>query len=275
LASAANQLNDSKDLVKNRAMPALMGLFLIAGLAGLGIGLIRGKTSQRVPYFAMAACSLLVFGFLAVMELALSNGTTFTLGGNETGLAHDNTGSGGMRGLSPKDQMALFSLDDEPMKKDKQNMVQAPKPATGPKILSVRPKQGSPIQSPRDVAKSTQMDKQTADTDKARVPEEPLGQEKPVASRGRIFAGIPLLPPPPPPLAVREYAHVHARGENQGRGDFAETLFWQPVLVLPDGNGEVSFELCDSVTSFQVRAVGHTLDGRLAEVAIELISRKP
>jgi uncharacterized protein YfaS (alpha-2-macroglobulin family) len=74
---------------------------------------------------------------------------------------------------------------------------------------------------------------------------------------------------------VREYAHVHARGENQGRGDFAETLVWQPVLVLPDGKGDVTFELSDSVTTFQVRAVGHTLDGRLAEVAFQLSSRKP
>ncbi|RDJ93094.1 hypothetical protein B4Q13_24315 [Lacticaseibacillus rhamnosus] len=32
---------------------------------------------------------------------------------------------------------------------------------------------------------------------------------------------------------------------------------------LPDGKGEVSFDLSDSVTTFQVTAFAHTLDGRL------------
>ena len=45
--------------------------------------------------------------------------------------------------------------------------------------------------------------------------------------------------------------------------------------MLPDGQAEVSFELCDSVTTFQVLAAGHTLDGRIAETTAELTSRKP
>src|SRR5262249_49274339 len=59
------------------------------------------------------------------------------------------------------------------------------------------------------------------------------------------------------------------------RSDFAETLFWHPVLVLPDGKGRVSFDLCDSVTSFQVSAFGHTLDGRLGAVSYAFDSRLP
>ena len=42
------------------------------------------------------------------------------------------------------------------------------------------------------------------------------------------------------------------------RSDFAETLFWHPVLVLPDGKADISFDLCDSVTTFQVTAFAHT-----------------
>ena len=65
-------------------------------------------------------------------------------------------------------------------------------------------------------------------------------------------------------MVVREYAHDR-RGESSAelRTDFAETLYWHPVLVLPDGKAEVSFDLCDSVTTFQVTAFAHTLDGRL------------
>jgi hypothetical protein len=79
----------------------------------------------------------------------------------------------------------------------------------------------------------------------------------------------------PEPLIVREYAHLHTHGEGNVRTDFAETLFWQPALVLADGQTEVSFELCDSVTTFQVLAAGHTLDGRIGEATAELTSRKP
>lgn len=81
--------------------------------------------------------------------------------------------------------------------------------------------------------------------------------------------------PAPEPLVVREYAHLHTHGESNIRSDFAETLFWQPALILPDGQAEISFELCDSVTTFQVLASGHTLDGRIAEATAELTSRKP
>jgi hypothetical protein len=77
------------------------------------------------------------------------------------------------------------------------------------------------------------------------------------------------------PFVVREYAHRHQPGKDGIRTDFAETLYWHPVLVLPDGRGEVGFDLCDSVTTFQVQAFAHTLDGRLGAVKAELQSRLP
>ena len=79
-----------------------------------------------------------------------------------------------------------------------------------------------------------------------------------------------------PPLVIREYAHRRQSSATPDvRRDFTETLFWHPVLVLPDGNGEVKFSLCDSVTTFQVAAVGHTLDGRLGAVTATVEARKP
>src|SRR5262249_11752592 len=57
------------------------------------------------------------------------------------------------------------------------------------------------------------------------------------------------------PCFVREYAHQRFSGPDPDeRVDFTETLFWHPVVVLPEGKAEVTFELCDSVTSFQVVA---------------------
>jgi hypothetical protein len=81
--------------------------------------------------------------------------------------------------------------------------------------------------------------------------------------------------PPPPPLIVREYAHQRVHGEGDVRADFTETLFWNPVLVLPDGKGQSSFELCDSTTTFQVLAAGHTLAGSLGAATTEFTARKP
>lgn len=76
-------------------------------------------------------------------------------------------------------------------------------------------------------------------------------------------------------MVVREYAHQRAGGLPEVRSDFAETLFWHPVLVLPGGKTQVSFDLCDSVTSFQVTAFGHSLDGRLGAANYVFDSRLP
>jgi hypothetical protein len=83
--------------------------------------------------------------------------------------------------------------------------------------------------------------------------------------------------PPPPPLVVREYAHQRPPGSTpEMRSDFTETLYWHPVLVLPEsGKANVSFDLCDSVTTFQVTAFAHTLDGRLGSATQTLDSRLP
>ncbi|MHB1425209.1 MAG: alpha-2-macroglobulin family protein [Gemmataceae bacterium] len=78
-----------------------------------------------------------------------------------------------------------------------------------------------------------------------------------------------------PPMPVREYKHVRAGGVADERFDFAETLYWHPVLVLPDGKAEVSFDLCDSLGSFEVTAFAHTLDGRLGSATKILTAQLP
>ena len=79
-----------------------------------------------------------------------------------------------------------------------------------------------------------------------------------------------------PPLFVREYTHERTVGMTpEMRSDWTETLYWQPVLVLPDGKAEVSFDLCDSTTTFQVTAFAHSLDGRLGATTYNIDSRLP
>lgn len=101
-----------------------------------------------------------------------------------------------------------------------------------------------------------------------------------LGKRRRFPAGQPGAGPGDlaqlPTMTVREYAHHRVTGSRPDeRSDFTETLFWHPVIVLPKGKAEVSFELCDSVTSFEVMAFGHTLDGRLGAATLSLDSRLP
>ncbi|MCI0464749.1 MAG: hypothetical protein L0Z62_48110 [Gemmataceae bacterium] len=78
------------------------------------------------------------------------------------------------------------------------------------------------------------------------------------------------------PLAVRVYAHKHTPAADGLRRDFTETIYWHPVLVLPGAKAtEVSFDLPDSVTRFQVVAWGHSLEGRLGATTTEIAARLP
>jgi hypothetical protein len=79
-----------------------------------------------------------------------------------------------------------------------------------------------------------------------------------------------------PPIVVREYAHFRTHGSDADRRtDATETVYWNPVLVLADGKGEAKFDLSDQVTSYEVTAYGHTLDGRLGALTSTLEARIP
>jgi hypothetical protein len=91
----------------------------------------------------------------------------------------------------------------------------------------------------------------------------------------RIYFPAEPPPPPPPAFVLREYAHHRSLGQTGARTDFAETLLWQPVLVLPNGTGKVEFDLCDSVTTFQVTTYGHALDGRIGSGIFTFESKLP
>jgi hypothetical protein len=102
------------------------------------------------------------------------------------------------------------------------------------------------------------------------------GEAPPMAPGGVAGMARQLALEKPPAFTIREFAHQHSvAASGQPRSDFAETLYWHPVLVLGDGSGRVSFDMSDSVTTFEVAVAGHTLDGRIGAVKSEIVSKLP
>jgi hypothetical protein len=80
------------------------------------------------------------------------------------------------------------------------------------------------------------------------------------------------------PFVARQYAHTRTTSPlgDDTRTDFTETVFWHPVLVLPqNGRASVSFALSDSIQAYRVLVAGHTLDGRLGSAHEIIEVRKP
>jgi hypothetical protein len=99
---------------------------------------------------------------------------------------------------------------------------------------------------------------------------------------------VPGGPPPIPPggevdnqfastsFAVREYAHRRDPSLGSKRENFTETVYWHPVLVLPDsGRATVEFQLSDDIARYQILVAGHTVDGRVGAITKTIEARKP
>ena len=79
-------------------------------------------------------------------------------------------------------------------------------------------------------------------------------------------------------LTVREYAHTLRPNWTEGsRVDFAETVYWNAGIKTDasTGIGTVSFNLSDSVTSFNVLADGFSQDGTLGSSVSHVESVQP
>jgi hypothetical protein len=75
---------------------------------------------------------------------------------------------------------------------------------------------------------------------------------------------------------VRQYAHQHQTSNSELREDFAETLYWQPMLITDSsGMATIRFDLSDSVTTFRVNIDGHAMDGRIGSGDAAVTSRLP
>ena len=73
-------------------------------------------------------------------------------------------------------------------------------------------------------------------------------------------------------MVVREYAH--RRNEKDRQFNATETVYWHPVLVLPDGKGTWTFDVPDSASTFEAMTAAHTLDGRLGAATTEFPVRR-
>lgn len=79
-------------------------------------------------------------------------------------------------------------------------------------------------------------------------------------------------------LAIRVYAHKAHGGKGASeRNDFCETLFWSPEIKTDSRTGEanVSFDLNDNISSFEVAADGFTDAGSIGAKKIEIKSLRP
>jgi hypothetical protein len=75
---------------------------------------------------------------------------------------------------------------------------------------------------------------------------------------------------------IRQYAHVHRASDSGSRSDFAETLFWNPLMVTDSaGTAQIRFDLSDSATLFRVRIEGHDSDGRIGSGEASVVTKLP
>ena len=75
---------------------------------------------------------------------------------------------------------------------------------------------------------------------------------------------------------VRQYQHQHRPGPDGTRTDFAQTLYWHPLLPTDaDGRAQIEFDLPDSITTFRASLDGHAAVGRIGSVSETVVSRIP
>jgi hypothetical protein len=197
-----------------------------------------------MPYLAGAACSLLL------VALALSQRANL-LQNMATGIEVAD-----LKDPPNNDWLAQIKLDEgfgknATVQKESTNKTRQSGPLLAPIIIGPQPPEKKKAFPNRDATKQDQSAPQ---------------------DRSNLSPPMPVPPPPPPPFVVRE--HVHLRDNNE-RSDMDGTLFWHPVLVLPDGTAEISFDLSDSVTTYRIIVAGHTIDGRLADEIISITVKNP
>jgi hypothetical protein len=219
-------------------------VFLFATVANLLLAVRRRSQGRAIPYLAGAACSLLL------VALALNQRANLLGSGVST-----ETEVAGLSDLPSNDWMAQIDLGEGFAKQatvQKEPGDKQPGPLLAP-IKKVGPQ-------PPDAK------------DKDEKPQAPKLEQPALQDRRNLLPRMPMPPPPPPPFVVREHVHLRS-GDSKERSATADTLFWHPVLVLPDGSAEISFDLDESATTYRVVIVGHTIDGRLAEESAELTVR--
>jgi hypothetical protein len=90
----------------------------------------------------------------------------------------------------------------------------------------------------------------------------------PVPAETRAIIRVRTAVPTSHPLVVREYAAPRPGSDKRETSELeADTILWQPVIVLPNsGKTTLHVQLGSAQGGYQVLIAGHTLDGRIGGV---------
>jgi len=267
LSAAVSDLQHYREFLRDLVLPVVVGLFLLATVASLVIAFARRLQGRVIPYLASATCSLAIVALALVQKSSLvpkvTPGSSFEIANlpplddsfaqlpliPKPGLLQPGNGQQGPPRLAP-----VVPNLPPPDKK-----VPIPQ-KTGPKAHTSEAIE-LPL-SPLPLPASKKQQSQVA------TPEQPAQRD-----HRHLLPQMPV-PAASQPFVVREYAHLHIQDRDNAGKDLAHTLYWQPVLVLPGGHGEVSFDLCDSTGKYRILVAGHTLNGRLGEATAEVTVQK-
>jgi hypothetical protein len=287
LTAAKAKQEDFWREVRGIGFVVLAVAFAITAIIAFVIGVVRATQSnlRSEPYIATAIGLFLLCAVTGVVGIASFKGDrpqTMVTEGHVFGAANGPAGNGFP---APRGMLA----DGDDMKKEaagakkggeEKGEALAPEAPHGRRLAmeemdqaaNIAAKNAGPQEVRREQAKDVRLDGKAPPLMKKPV----WGMRRPPALEGGDQA-VPVAPEaiPAQTFVVREYAFRQQAARDKVRRDFTETLYWHPVLVLPNGKGDVSFDLCDSVTTFRVLALAHTLDGRLGAATTELESRLP
>ncbi|MGE3804737.1 MAG: hypothetical protein AB7K24_08710 [Gemmataceae bacterium] len=264
-------------------IPVLALVLFVAGAFALATSAFRRMMPSTLPYLATAACLLAVFGLLATMQLSTRSDALAQVLGEDPVWDALKPGS------------ALAQVDRVPVPGNLVEPQQAGEGGAGtlaqlprPEVLKVN---GLPNKEPEEKARLAallQYQFVRRDLKKSELRERAADADKPgPATRGKDYKA-PLLDsahantkneatkvveelsaPPAPPFVVREFGYRQSRAR---AGEYAATLYWQPALVLENGEALVTFDM-GTGRRYRILAAGHTLDGRLDSVTVPLESR--
>jgi hypothetical protein len=283
--------DERAERLQNWALPAfLIGLTALA-VAGFSFAVTR-RPGERRRYFATAggalAAAMLVTGAIFVTQGRHENAQAYLAVQSEKNNSLKNLGSGAPVGPAPGTNMAGPRIKKgEPDKVS----VRGKAPMSPPEHMGPDAEGGKGLVPVRTSRGSAGTKSRTAtparDPDAERL-------SKLATERAKLLAGgapAPKNPPravnPPPgpadaepalPFIVREYAHRRDPSLGPIGSDLTETVYWHPVLVLPDsGRTKVEFQLADDVARYRVLIAGHTVDGRVGAAVrtIEAVSPPP
>jgi hypothetical protein len=256
------------DQARTWALPALL-IALITLVVGALVLAAQRHPARRRPY-ALSAVGALAAAALVFVAVIVTRGTPEAERAYAWSINQRSNQAGGS---------SSWTTVARPKVKDQGTEIRVPVRDMNPRVKNVKPVIAGVANLPRRAPW------QENAADNARQKER-IGRRAADSSRIQKLeelrtrpAGVAVGTPPPPPTAmpfvVREYAHDRSVS-SAARTDFTDTVFWHPVLVVPNaGSTKVGFHLSDDVTRYRVLVAGHTLDGRVGAVTATIDATSP